>query len=118
MKRILEFTGPRAPKRFQLLWTSLLAGGSTNGDGGRERTPAVIRKEARLQDALEAISDEVAAGVNEPDRALRIQGGTVTLAQEDFDLLHQYTEKTPWMPRVSRDVVDLWDWLSAAAKQE
>lgn len=118
MKRILTFDGPRAPKRFQLLWTSLIAGGSTNGDSSKDRTPAVIRKEARLQDALESISDAVEAGPNEPDRALKMAGGTLTLTQEDFDLLQQYTEKTPWMPRVSRDVVDLWDFLSACPKHE
>ena len=52
MTRVLDFSGPRAPKRFQLLWTALMAA----GDGKGERSPAVIRKEARLQDVLESIS--------------------------------------------------------------
>jgi hypothetical protein len=116
MKRLLTFNGDgRSPKRFQLLWTALLAGG---GGDDKSRTPAVIRKEARLQDALEEISDPVAATPNEPDRALKSEGGTLTLAQEDFELLQTYTEKTPWTPRVARDVVDLWDFLSACPKEE
>jgi hypothetical protein len=118
MKRILTFNGDgRSPKRFQLLWTALNAGGSS--EDAKARTPAVIRKEARLQDALESISEPVVQqDPNAPDRALTAEGGTLTLAQEDFELLQTYTEKTPWMPRVSRDVVDLWDFLSACPKEE
>lgn len=117
MKRVLTFEGPRAPKRFQLLWTAL----TNAGDGKGERTPAVIRKEARLQDAFEAISDPAAGNGAGPDpemRTLKMEGATVTLETPDFDLLHQYTEKTAWNPRISRDVVDTWDWLSTAEKED
>jgi hypothetical protein len=116
MTRVLIFDGPKATKRFELLWAALLAA----GDGKGERTPSVIRKEARLQDAFEAIS--VSTGVpvdgNPEPRTLRDPTARVALAQEDFDLLQQYTEKTPWIPRISRDVVDLFDFLSACPKEE
>lgn len=117
MKRVLTFEGARAAKRFQLLWTALISGGGGNGDG-KDRTPAVIRKEARLQEVFESISNWIDVGPNEPDRELKPEGATLTISQEDFDLLQQYTEKTPWMPRVARDVVDLWDFLSASRKEE
>ena len=114
MTRVLEFTGPRAPKRFQLLWAALMSG----GDGKGDRTPVVIRKEARLQDLLESISDQVSANGTEPDRALKDGESKLMVAQEDFELLVQYTEKTAWNPRISRDVVDVWDFLSTCEKKE
>jgi hypothetical protein len=47
-----------------------------------------------------------------------MDGGAVTVAQEDFDLLVTYAEKCGWTPRVAREVVDLWDWLSAAPRKD
>ena len=88
MTRVLEFSGPRAPKRFQLLWASLMAG----GDGKGERTPATIRKEARLQTLLEDASESVNGdGAN---RTLR-DSCEVSLSQEDFDLLQQVQREDP-----------------------
>ena len=115
MTRHLTFDGPRAATRFTLLWTALTAG----GDGKTDRTPVAIRKEARLQELLSAVSDDTGADTaralrDAPDGAPAV----VTLTQDDFDLLQQYTEKVPWNPRISRDVVDLWDFLSACPKQE
>lgn len=116
MTRVLVFDGPKATKRFELLWAALMAA----GDGKGERTPVIIRKEARLQDTFEAIS--VPSGVvgdGQPEaRTLSTPTAQVALTQEDFDLLQQYTEKTPWIPRISRDVVDLFDFLSACPKEE
>ena len=89
MTRVLEFSGPRAPKRFQLLWAALMSG----GDGKGDRTPVVIRKEARLQDLLESISDQVSANGTEPDRALKDGESKLMVAQEDFELLVQYHRK-------------------------
>jgi len=118
MTRVLEFTGPKAPKRFALCWATLMAGG--DGKGG-ERTREVIRKEAPLQTAFEAISDLVAStnGTGAPERTLR-EGTdlTLTLPQDEFDLLVGYSEKTQWNPMVSKDVVDLWDWFSTAEKRD
>ena len=118
MTRVLEFSGPRAPKRFQLLWTSLLAG----GDGKSERTPVAIRKEARLQTLLETISEPVPVNGDGTlnMRTLTDPSGSlvIPIPQEDFELLVQYSEKTQWSPHVSKDIVDLWDWLSTAEKRD
>ena len=119
MTRVLDLSGPRAQKRFQLLWASLMAG----GDGKGERTPVTIRKEARLQALFEDASEPVpvngdgAAGAPNM-RSLTEQCEQISLSQEDFDLLQQYSEKTQWSPQVSKDVVDLWDWLSTAEKRD
>jgi hypothetical protein len=113
MTRLLVFDGPRGAKRFQLLWAALTAG----GDGKGDRSPAVIRKEARLQEIFERISEPV----GETDRQLAPAADgapTAVVSQEDFDLLQQYTERVPWNPRFSRDIVDLWDFVSACRKQE
>lgn len=114
MTRTLCFDGPRAPRRFDLLWAAL----ESAGDGKAERTPVVIRKEARLQLLLEGISEYVSGNGTGPTTRLLTGEPTLALTQEDFDLLQQYSEKTQWNPRVSKDVVDLWDWLSTAAKAD
>jgi hypothetical protein len=113
MTRVLVFEGPKASRRFDLLWAAM----QSAGDGKGDRTPAVIRKEARLQDTLESISEAVSGNGTDPTRTL-VGKPTLTLSQEDFDLLYQYMEKTQWNPRVSRDVVDAWDWMSAAEKRD
>ena len=117
MTRVLVFEGPKAAKRFELLRAALL----NAGDGKGERSPSTIRKEARLQDLLDEISVEGTANGNgqDPDpRVLREGEHTMTLSQEDFDLLSQYADKTAWSPRAARAVVDLWDWLSAAERRD
>jgi len=113
MTRTLVFDGPRGSKRFELLWLALIVG----GDGKGERTPPVIRREARLQTALEAISEPV-NGSEPPSRALTQDEAIVELTQEDFDHLLQYAEKVPWTPRFAKEVVDMWDWLSAAPRKD
>lgn len=113
MTRTLVFDGPRGAKRFELLWLALMNG----GDGKGERSPTVIRKEARLQTLLDTISESV-NGSEPPVRALAQEGATVAVTQEDFDLLQSYAEKCGWTPRVAREVVDLWDWLSAAPRED
>jgi hypothetical protein len=122
MTRTLTFDSPKAALRFEMLRAAMLAG----GDGKGDRTPIMIRKEARIQKALEAISDPVPSGRPqrrvsdlEEVRVLRNHGPqTLELAQEDFELLQQYSEKVQWNPRVSCEVVELWDWLSAAERVE
>jgi hypothetical protein len=112
MTRILMFTGPRAPKRFELMWAAL-----NISDEKSERTPAIIRKEARLQEMLGKISIDKNGGDPLSNRELEGEP-TITLSQEDFDFLFQATEKVKWTPVASRDVVDLWDWLSTAEKRD
>lgn len=112
MKRVLVFDGEKGPKRFELLRTALLSG----GDGKGERTREVIRKEARLLTALDSISSSTNNDALPDERKLNDDSGPVTVTQEDFDLLSQYADRTPWLPRAAREAVDLQDWLSSAEK--
>ena len=115
MTRVLVFEGAKAAKRFELCRTAILSAG--NGSGGRTRE--TIRKEARLLDALDSISEPSEPIPQDPDaRSLKVGTSTLTLTQDDHALLTLYLDTTPWTPRVSRDVVDAQDWLSAAEKVE
>ena len=113
MTRVLDFTGDRGAKRFELIRIAVLSA----GDGKGERTRETIRKEARLLDALDTVS-RVVTGPDPDARQLDIvlEFPTITLKQDDFELLSQYVDKTPWVPRVARDAVDVFDWLSASEK--
>lgn len=110
MTRILDFSGPKGPKRFDLCRMAVLSG----GDGKSDRSRLVIRKEARLLDALDVVS--VPTPTPADPEARTVNGGSVAVAQDDFVLLEAYMDATPWLPRISRDVVDAQDWLSAAEK--
>jgi hypothetical protein len=118
MTRTLTFTGPKAAKRFDLLRVALLAG----GDGKGERTRETLRKEARLFDALDTVSDPAPTATDPDARVLRpfpaVDALVVTVSQEDFDLLTAYVDKTPWTPRASRGAVDVQDFLCAAERKD
>lgn len=112
MTRVLDFAGARGPKRFELLRTALLSAGDGKGERVRER----IRKEARLLDALDSVSDPTPIDGDPDRRSLKPDGGKAVINQDDCDLLLTYVDTTPWVPRVARDAVDLQDWLTASER--
>jgi hypothetical protein len=114
MIRILHFDGDRAPRRFELLRIAVLNAGDGKGERNRER----IRKEARVLDALDTVSRDAPTAAEKDRRVLFLEGGTIELAQEDFELLVGYADSSPWLPSASRDAVDLQDWLSASERRE
>lgn len=108
----LVFSGPQAGKRFELLYVALLNG----GDGKGDRSAGIIRREARLFNELDAISEPIK---DDPDQRRLMDGEhEITVPQEDVDLLLGYAEKTAWVPRAARSAVDLWDWLGNAQHAE
>jgi hypothetical protein len=116
MKRVLTFDGEKAPKRFELCRVALLSAGDGKGPRDRETT----RKEARLLDALDRVSI-VSATEQEPDRRIlapRVEGKPlcIELSADDHALLTKYLDSTPWLPRASRDAVDVQDWADSAEK--
>lgn len=128
MMRRLVFTGEKAAARFEYLHEALMGFGDQKG----ERSRAVLRQEARLQDALDPVSepdtekhvscDKCGRRANDDARRLRegLNDGNavVLLKEEDHKLLSDYVDKRPWLPRVARTIVDLQDWLSSADKIE
>lgn len=112
MTRVLVFDGPRAAKRFELCRLALLSA----GDGKGDRTRETVRKEARLLDALDSVSVRDMSKPADQDVRVVTPDSRLTLSQDDYLLLTQYLETTPWLPRWSREVVDVQDWVSAAEK--
>jgi hypothetical protein len=113
--RVVAFDdSARNQRRFDLYYAAILLG-APKGVRGLE----VIRREARVLDALDAISDPLTADAGPGDVARRhVQAGrALLLSQPEFDLLTQYLAGAEWIPIVSRDVVDAADWLSAAPPQ-
>lgn len=110
MTRTLIFDGERGGERFGLLRLAVFSA----GDGKGDRARATIRKEARILDALDSIS-EAAPLKDDPDYRLLTtsRGDRVTLSQEDFELVERYVDTAAWTPRSARAAVDLQDWLSA-----
>lgn len=115
MTRVLDFSGPKSTVRFELCYIAILGAGDQKG----LRDRATIRKEARLLDALDSISRELGtlSEIGSP-RALSSFGGRIQIQEEDHALLVQYADKTPWTPKVSRQAVDVQDFLSSAEKVE
>jgi hypothetical protein len=118
MKRVVSFKADatKNQKRLELCYAAVVLGAPQAARG-----IDVIRREARLLDALDAISTpdtEGALMVNGlPKRSPQVDA-VLTLDQPDWELLRRYVENTPWSPMAARDVVDVVDWLGAAAEQD
>lgn len=130
--RALVFNGdPRSDKRFQMIRTAVLNAGDRKGPRDRE----TIRKEARILDALDAISepdvrqasavcpncgallDATAATVPTGDvESRRLLGGRLDLRAEDHALLTKYLDTTPWLPSSARAARDVQDFADGADK--
>jgi len=138
MTRTLDFSGAQGPTRFDLLYEAFLGGGNTQTKAG-DRSRAILRQEARIQTALESVSDVDANKLascetcgrqaNEdarrlkPDTPATVEGVAglpqlLELAEDDHALLVKYVDARPWLPRMARRVVDVQDWLSSAPKEE
>lgn len=123
MKRQIKFPEGHAKNqsRFEILVNSILVLQQEKDD--RSRGIAVMRQEARVQDALDSVSDETKDVLNTKDasgtpfRQVR-PGSVVELTQEDFSLLDARVKAPNWLPSLSRRVVDVIDWLATAAEIE
>lgn len=124
MTRTITFNADEArnQKRFEFIIGAMLLGGNHEQQSSRGSIE-VLRREARILNVLDAISDPnpdpqaPKLANNEPARTVRANA-VMELDQPDFELLRKRLEETPWMPKVARDVVDAVDWLSAAEKVE
>jgi len=113
MTRVVTFDGNgRSQRRFEILYAAILLG-APKGARGLD----TIRREARVLDALDAIStpDDDAPPAPVPARHLTADA-ELRLAQPEFDLLTRYLDAVEWAPAAARDVVDAADWLSAATR--
>jgi hypothetical protein len=122
MKRIVTFKAgdQKNQQRFALLYGAILVGAQTQSRGtGID----VLRKEGRVLDALDSVSDQddspEARMLPTGERARKVRDGAeLVLAQPEHELLKKRVEEGPWTPAVARNVVDCVDWFSAAAEQQ
>ena len=137
MVRVLTFGDgdPKGEKRFELVLTALYNAGDKTG----KRDFDILRKEARLFKALKAISEPLmdrtvtqcancgcilearhqGMPTTRDQRVLKAGDQQLVLQSEDYKLLDQYIEKTPWLPSSAEDAVDMYDdWFSAAEKRD
>jgi len=110
IRRLVFDDDDKSRQRFKRLYEGLLLGGNDR------KNIETIRREARVLDALDAISEKEQT-VQGEQRKL-VAPATLELQQADFALLEQYVNNTAWLPVVSRQIVDLVDWLSTAEKVE
>ena len=114
MKRTLTFDAaePKRGARLYRLYEAVLF--PVQG-----RTIEVIRREARLLDGLEAITEpdpdgKKIAGDNMEPR--RLKPGTVVLEVEEADITDVFKKRLElpdtWLPKVSREIVDTITWLN------
>lgn len=89
---------------FPLIYQGFLHG----GNGPQAKGMEVLRREVRILDKLEAISED-----RDGDRILTTVPAVVLLEQPEYELLRRYFENTPWTTAVSRKIVNIADWLSA-----
>lgn len=107
----------RSQKRFELCYAAILLGAPKGAPRGMD----VLRREARLLDALDAISapdPQAAPLADDVPRRLVMVPTSLALLQPDFDLLSKYLEAVAWAPIVARAVVDAADWLAAAPARD
>lgn len=133
--RILVFESgdEKSEKRFQMIRTAILIAGDRKGTRDRE----TIRKEARLLDALDEISEldpsvdvkavcpncgaQLNAAAPLGDAAGELPrrlngGGKLTLRAEDHALLTKYLDTAPWLPASARAARDVQDFADSAEK--
>ncbi len=116
MERKVVFDGEKAARRFELVRTAVLNAGDGKGERNRER----LRREARVLDALDTISDPKDQANKDGDRILRVDPTPASLLidQADHKLVEDYLGTTPWLPRTAQLAVDTQDWWETAEKVE
>lgn len=114
MKRILTFDAHESKRgaRLYRLYEAVLF--PTPG-----RTIEVARREARLLDGLDDITEpdpdgkKIAGGLYE---ARRLKAGTVSLEVEEADITDVFLKRLvlpdTWHPNISREIVDTVGWLN------
>jgi hypothetical protein len=122
MKRVVTFKagGDKDQRRFSLMYGAILIGAQTPSRGtGID----VLRKEGRILDALDGISDPDESPdarklpTGESSRKVR-DGAELVLAQPDHELLKKRLEEGSWTPGIARHIIDCVDWFSAATEQQ
>lgn len=108
-----------AREDFALLYQGFVTGGS---GGGERKTMETTRREAKLLDKLEEVSEEFGGASSVCDtcgqrinvkRVTKSGPQEIVIDQPEYEMLKKYFEATPWTVRISRRVVNISDWLAS-----
>lgn len=108
--KVLELEGPTDKDKFNLLYQGFVG----FGNDAPGRNIEVTRREIRVLDALEPISDAILNGSQEPVPGLRtLKPGKhrIELEDADYDLLKRYVTGANWATVHARKAVAMVDWL-------
>lgn len=100
---------------FNLIYQGFIIGGNSQ----TTKTMQSIRREAKILDKLDTISDPITPETRYPtgDVARELTKPTeLRLTTEEHELLKLYFEAVPWVTKVSRDVVRLADLIDNATE--
>jgi hypothetical protein len=114
MTRTVVFDGDKAAKRFEMVVTAV----QNAGDGKAERSRERVRREARILDALDMVSEPKTTDAPDGLRELKPLPQTLVLDQADHKLVEDYLNTTPWLPRAARAAVDVQDFWESAQKND
>lgn len=109
----LKLTSETDHDKFEVLFNGFIVGGSRNTQKGIQ----VLRRELIILDKLEAISKPCECGkkVNEEIQRELLPGPqSLTLEDNEFDLLYTYISDVPWATgKYLRTAMTTLDWMRA-----
>lgn len=107
----LELVKGKDDEKFEFLYHGFIIGGSLI----KEKGIKVLKRELRILDKLEAISQPCECGrkvLDEEDRVLPEGTGTLILEDDEVDTLYNYIGCVPWSTGKSiRGALKTLDWL-------
>ncbi len=121
MRRLTFDATPEHVTYFHLLYEAFRSRGSAAPETRVSKEE--MRTDAKILRALKTVSGPIgdpppAAAVDTRLRALKPEGGVVTLEQPEFKRLQTYVEATQWTSTATDVAVALMDWLDTAEKVE
>lgn len=98
--------------RFYLMYQGFVTGGQSD-----VREPpkgmVIVRREAKLLEKLEGISEPEIGAEGQPTGYRVLTGNLLILEQPEYELLKKYLDRAPWAAMAARKIIDLWDWLDS-----
>ena len=115
---VLHFDGEFADKYFQIVYEGFMVGGSIE----RNKGLSILRKEMKILEKLETISEVFPCGKmlpinDEPCRKLIGTEQEVTFDKSELELISKYMGMVPWTTGKSvRNALEVIDWVDAALR--
>jgi hypothetical protein len=109
VRRLTFDDGDDGAKRFVLLHRGFLLGGNKPGGKNME----IVRREARVLDKFDAVSRAV-----DGSDGREFAAGALVLEEPEYEMVKRYFEGTDWVTGISREIVNISDWLAAIPQED